>query len=149
MIRRHLILLSSVAVVLAIAGGAFAYWTTTGAGTGTSTNAAGTGALTLTAAWAGGLAPGVSLPVTFTANNASATTSVKIGTVTSVVSVDAPHVACALADITVAPVVSGQTIPKTSGAVALTNLGSIVFADTGVSQDACKGAVITLTVSSN
>ena len=149
MIRRHLILLSSLAVVLAIAGGAFAYWTTTGAGTGTSTNAATAGTLTLTAAWAGGLAPGVTLPVTYTATNASATSGMRIGTVTSVVSVDAPHIACALADITVAPVAENQTIAKASGPITLTNAGSIVFADTGVSQDACKGAVITLTVSSN
>jgi hypothetical protein len=148
MIRRHLILLSSVAVVLAIAGGAFAYWTTTGAGSGTSTNAATAGALTLHATWAGGLAPGVTLPVTYTADNASPTSGMRIGTVSAVVSVDAPHVACALADITVAPVAQNVTIPKNTAGVALT-AGSIVFADTGVSQDACKGAVITLTVTSN
>jgi hypothetical protein len=148
MIRRHLILLSSVAVVLAIAGGAFAYWTTTGAGSGTSTNAATAGTLTLHAVWAGGLAPGVTLPVTYTADNASLTSGMRIGTISAVVGVDAPHIACALADITVAPVAENVTIPKNTAGVALTS-GSIVFADTGVSQDACKGAVITLTLSSN
>jgi hypothetical protein len=72
----------------------------------------------------------------------------RIGTISAVDSVDAPHVGCNLADITVAPVAENVTVPKNTAGFALT-AGSIVFTDTGVSQDACKGAVITLTVTSN
>jgi hypothetical protein len=50
----------------------------------------------------------------------------------------------------VAPAVENQTIAHGATGVALTNGSSLVFADSStVNQDACKGATITLTLSSN
>jgi hypothetical protein len=147
MIKRHLILLSSVAVVLAIAGGAFAYWSTTGSGTGTTTNALANGTLVLHAAAIVGMTPGKSQAVAFQADNAGST-SLRIGTLTSVVSIDAGHPTCLVGDFSVAAVAQNQTIPKTTSNVVLTP-GSILFADTALNQDGCKGAIVTLTLSSN
>src|SRR5665647_1545043 len=56
--------------LLAGGGAAFAYWTTTGAGTGSATNASANGTIVLHAAFAGGLTPGASQAVTYTADNA-------------------------------------------------------------------------------
>jgi hypothetical protein len=148
MFKRRIILISSALAVLALAGGAYAYWTTTGAGTGSATNASSNGTLVLHATFAAGLTPGATEAVAFTADNAG-TSSLRVGTVTSVVSIDAPHVTlgCLVGDFTVAPVIENQTIAKATSGVALLVPGSIAFADTALNQDGCKGATITLTLS--
>jgi hypothetical protein len=145
--RKSPILIVSVVVVLAVAAGAFAYWSTTGSGTGSATNALANGTLVLKAPTAAGMTPGKSQAVSFTADNAG-NTSLRIGTLTSVVSIDGGHPTCLASDFTVAPVAQNQTIAKTSVNVPLT-AGTIVFADTALNQDGCKGAIVTLTLSSN
>ena len=47
-----------------------------------------------------------------------------------------------------ADVASGQTVAAGGVDVVLTAKGSLVFRDTGVNQDPCKGATITLNVTS-
>jgi len=146
--RRYIILISSLLAVLLLAVGAYAYWTTTGAGTGSATNASANGTLVLHATFASTLTPGATLPVSFTADNAS-TSSLRVGTVTTVVSIDAPHVTsgCLAGDFTVGPAIENQTIAKATSGVALLVPGSIVFNDTALNQDGCKGATVTLTLS--
>jgi hypothetical protein len=145
--RKRIILILTTTGVLALAAGAFAYWTTTGAGTGSATNAASNGTLVLHATFAGGLTPGKTEPVTFTADNAG-TSSLQVGTITSVVSIDAGHVGCLPADFTVPTAVENTRVAAGATLFALPTASTIAFADTAVNQDACKGAIVTLTVSS-
>src|ERR1700761_4198796 len=65
---------------LALAGGAYAYFTTTGSGTGQGTVGA-SSALTVTGTVSGSLYPGTSNTVNFTANNPSSGHE-RLGTIT-------------------------------------------------------------------
>lgn len=134
------------AAFLIIGGGAYAFWTTTGGGTGASPNAASNGTVTLTATFAPGLTPGASVPVTYTANNPG-TSSLRVGTISHVVST-APT-GCLAADFTIANVVSNTTVPAASTNFPLAGTGTLTFADTGLNQDTCKSATVTLTLTSN
>lgn len=141
--------IAAAAAAATIVGGgslAFAYWTTTGAGTGSGTAAASNGTVVLSASFSSGaLYPGGSVPVTFTGANAGAT-DLYVGTISSVVSTS--DVNCVPADFSIANVSSNTIVP--AGATATSLGGSrLVFVNTGANQDACKGATITLTVSSN
>ncbi|WP_282382700.1 hypothetical protein [Arthrobacter sp. AL12] len=134
------------AAFLIIGGGAYAFWSTTGAGTGASTNAQSNGTVVLTATFAPGLTPGASTAVTYTAANPG-TSSLRVGTISHVVSTSAPL--CLPADFTIANVLSDTTVPAGATAFALAGTGTLTFTDTAINQDACKGATITLTLSSN
>jgi len=128
-----------------VAAGAYAYWTGSGSGSGTGTVADG-GTVTLTGTVASGLAPGLNRAVTFTALNGSSA-PIQIDTVTmdSIVADDA---GCLPADFSMADVTVNQQIPVSGTATALTAQGSLVMANTAENQDACKGAELTLTLSS-
>ncbi|TCO45649.1 hypothetical protein EV646_108272 [Kribbella antiqua] len=139
------IVIAAAAVVAIGAGTAFAYWSTTGSGTGSGANASSNGTVVLHASFADGLTPGASTPVTFSADNAG-TSSLQVGTVTSVVSASGT---CDASWFTIAPVAENQTIAAGATGVELTNKGTLAFADTATNQDSCKGATITLTLSSN
>ncbi len=71
MTKKNKVLATAGALALVAGGGgaAYAYWTTTGSGSGTATNSAGQGTITLHANFAAGLAPGNSVPVSYTADN--------------------------------------------------------------------------------
>jgi hypothetical protein len=136
-----------VVLALAIAGAAIAYWTGGGSGTATGTVNTG-GTITLSGTVGAGLAPGLNKAVSLTASNAT-TSAIKIGTVhLESVAADAAHAACDVADFTMADVVEDQSIAAGATNAALTNSGSLVFANTAVNQDACKNATLTLTLSS-
>jgi hypothetical protein len=142
--KKRALVLGAVAM-LAVAGVAVAYWTTTGSGEGSGKVAASNGTLVLHGTITEALTPGGSSPVTFTADNAG-TTSLQVGTVHAVVSTN--KVGCEPKDFTIADTEENQVIAKESSGVALTKNGSISMADTAANQDACKGATITLTLSS-
>lgn len=146
--KKRVILALSVLATLVVASSAYAYWTTTGSGSGSASVASSNGTVTLHASFAGGLTPGASEPVSFTADNPGSS-SLYVGTVTSVVSIDSLHSGCLASDFTVPPVAENQRIAAGASGVALANNSSIAFADTGANQDACKGATVTLTLSSN
>jgi hypothetical protein len=135
-------------VVLAIAVAAVAYWTGSGSGTG-SGDVGTVGSVTLTGSITPGSAPGTAEPVSFTAANPSESpirvTSVQLVSVTA----DGAHAACETADFTMADIVQNHQVPAGATAEALPNDGSLVYANTAVSQDACKGATLTLTLSSS
>jgi hypothetical protein len=143
--RKKKILIAAAATLVIGAGSAFAYWSTTGSGSGTGTTAASNGTVVLHASFATGLTPGGSTPVTFTADNAGSS-SLQVGTVTSVVSASGT---CDASWFTIAPVVENQTIAAGASGTQLANKGTLSFADTATNQDSCKGATITLTLSSN
>jgi len=147
MTRKKLIAGIGTAVLVGgLATAAFAYWTASGSGSGTGTAATANGALVLHASFPNdALYPGGNQVVSFTADNAGSQ-AVAVGTVHTVVSTSDPL--CLPADFTVNDVIENQSIAANSTGVALANNGSISMTNTGVSQDACKGATITLTLSS-
>jgi hypothetical protein len=142
--------------VFALAGGAYAYFTTTGSGTG-STQVGTSTALTITATITpptGGIVPGGPVaPVTFSVNNGG-TGNQWVDTI-SLVSVGAFTTAghttvaagCDTSYFSVADVDASQNVP--TGDTAITAAGSLVFADSGDNQDACKNKYLLLTFSSN
>jgi hypothetical protein len=148
MTKKRALVLGAVAV-LAVAGAAIAYWTTTGSGSGTGKVAASNGTLKLHGEITEALTPGGSSPVTFTADNAGKS-SLQVGTVSAVVLIDAEHAGkgCKASDFTIAGTEENQTIPAESSGVALEHNGSISMTDSNENQDGCKGATITLELSS-
>jgi hypothetical protein len=146
--KRNLAVLGTVAV-LAIAGAAFAFWTTSGSGSGSGSVAASNGTLTLHGTITEALTPGGSSAVTFTADNANSS-SEQVGTVHAVVSIDATHAAagCEASDFTIADTAEEQVIPAKTSGVALAHNGSITMVNSAANQDACKGATISLALTS-
>ncbi|MCU1543979.1 MAG: hypothetical protein JWM50_1844 [Microbacteriaceae bacterium] len=148
MTRRKLTTGAAAIAVLAGSGIAAAYWTGSGSGSGSGT-ADGGASVTLTGSVAAGLAPGLTKAVTFTAANAS-TAAVMTGTVhLDGVTVDAGHAACDTGDFSMADVVQNHSVPAGSTAESLPNDGALVFTETSMNQDACKGATLTLALSSS
>jgi hypothetical protein len=146
--KRNVLILGAVAV-LAVAGIAVAYWTTTGSGSGSGSVATSNGTLVLHGTITGELTPGSSSPVTYTADNGNSS-SEQVGTVKAVVSIDEEHAknGCLASDFTLPDTGESQVIPANSSGVALTHSGSISMADTSANQDACKGATISLALTS-
>ncbi|WP_311379619.1 hypothetical protein [Arthrobacter sp. ISL-48] len=138
-------LAASVALVAVGGGAAYAYWTTTGGGTGTGTNSAGGGTVTLHATFAGGLAPGNAQPVAYTADNASNTSTV-VGALAATVTTSS-----ALCDpgwFEVTAVTSNSTVAANTSGVSVGS-GTLTFLNSASNQDACKSAIVTISVTSN
>ena len=146
--KRALTVLGAIAV-LAVAGIAVAFWTASGSGSGTGTVASSNGELVLHGSIAPGLTPGGEEAVSFTADNTNSS-SLQVGTVKAVVSIDEEHAeaGCKASDFSIADTVENQTIPAKTTGVALSNDGSITMTDSAENQDGCKGAEITLTLTS-
>lgn len=141
-----------IGVVLALgmsAIGAYAYWTTTGSGNGSATVAASNGTVTLHGTAPTNLYPGGSSSVTFTADNSGGSNlfvgTIHLGSVTA----DAGHASCNTADFTMADVTSNTMVPAGQTGYALTGSGTLQYANTSANQDACKGASLTLNLTSN
>lgn len=147
--KRTVGVIAAGALLVATAGGAYAYWTTTGAGTGTATTASENGTLTLHGHLADGLAPGNSTEVTFTADNPGTSSLYVTSVHLAAVTVDENHAGCEVADFSMTDVSSGTRVLAETTGQALQGSGELVFADTGVNQDACKGAEITLHLTSD
>jgi hypothetical protein len=150
--KRALIALASV-VALAVAGAALAYFTSSGSGTGTATVGS-SSTVTLHATVPSTLYPGSSSAVTFTVDNPSSGNQ-RVGTITlSSITVDAGHATCSTAisggnpDFTMAAVTVNKTFPSGNGQ-AVTPGGTLTMNETGVNQDACQGATLTLHVVNN
>jgi hypothetical protein len=143
--------------VFALAGAAYAYFTTTGAGTA-STQVGDSTALVITATItpaAGGLVPGgAAAPIVFSAQN-TGTANERVATI-HLLSVGAytdagqtiTAAGCDTSWFTVADVAANQTIPG-SATTAITAPGSLAFANVASSQDACKNAYLKLSFTSN
>ncbi|AOY73627.1 hypothetical protein IG195_09000 [Arthrobacter sp. TES] len=135
---------AGVALVAVGGGAAYAYWTTTGSGNGTATNSAGGGTITLFATFDGGLAPGNQVDVAYTATN-SMTSSTKVGELTPTVSTD--KAGCLPGWFTATAETSNTLVA--AGATSSVGAGTLTFNDSATeNQDACKGAVVTVSVTS-
>lgn len=135
---------ASVALVAVGGGTAYAYWTTTGTGTGNAANSTGGGTVTLHATFAGGLAPGNSVPVAYTADNSTNTGTV-VGALTASVTTSAPG--CLPAWFTVSANTSNSPVAANSTGTSVGS-GTLTFLNDDANQDACKSAVVTVTVGS-
>jgi hypothetical protein len=145
--KRIIVALGAVGAV-AITAFAVAYWTGGGSGTG-SADVGTSGTVALTGTVAPGISPGNAEPVSFTASNGSGSpiqvTDIHLVGITA----DGEHDTCEIGDFTMADVPEGQSVPAGATNVALPNEGSLVYANTGVDQDACQGATLTLTLASS
>jgi hypothetical protein len=144
--RRALVALGAAGTVVAV-GAAIAYFTTTGSGTGSATVGT-SSAVTIHGTAATSLFPGTSSTVSFTVDNPSQgsqrVNAIQLESVTT----DAGHSACVMGDFTMPNVTVSQTFPNGNGQ-AVTATGTLSMADTALNQDACKGAPLTLHLTSN
>lgn len=150
--KRALVALSGLAV-LAVAAVAYAYFTSTGSGTATAK--VGTSSpITLKGTVTGNLYPGSSSQISFTVDNPSSGAQ-RVGTITLTgITVDAGHSTCSAVitggnpDFAMPAVAVNATFPAGNGQ-AVTPKGTLTMNDTGVNQNACQGAELTLALSSN
>lgn len=145
--KRVALCVAVAAFSLVCAVGAYGYWTTSGSGSGTVGAATSAGSVTLDAVFSDGIYPGGTKTVTFTADNPGST-SLWIGGITvDRIDVDGAG-GCEESDFSL----TGLSVPGTVVAASAANVpvgsGTLAFANTPVSQDACKGATVTLDVSS-
>jgi hypothetical protein len=150
--KRVIIGLAGVCVV-AIAAVAYAYFTSTGSGTATATVGT-SSAVTIKGTVSGNLYPGSSSTVTLTVDNPSSGKQ-RVGTVSlEKITADAGHSTCSVVttggnpDFTMADVVVNKTYGPGNGQ-AVTPTGTLTMNDTGINQDACQGATLTLSLKSN
>ncbi|MBS1890860.1 MAG: hypothetical protein JST59_06185 [Actinobacteria bacterium] len=141
------------ALLVVIASGAYAFFTTTGSGTGTAAVGS-SSAVTLHATVTGSLYPGSSSPVTFTVDNPSSGKQ-KVGTITlTSITPDASHSSCSTVltggspDFKMPAVTANQIFGPGNGQ-AVTATGTLTMNNTEVSQDACQGATLTLNLTNN
>ncbi|MGN6216058.1 MAG: hypothetical protein ACTHN7_03745 [Solirubrobacterales bacterium] len=138
---------------LAIAAVAYAYFTSTGSGTATA-KVGTSSAVTIKGTVSGNLYPGASSQVSFTVDNPSSGAQ-RVGTITLTgITVDAAHSTCSTVisggnpDFSMPAVAVNATFAPGNGQ-AVTPKGTLTMNDTGVSQNACQGAELTLALSSN
>ncbi|HEX5307716.1 MAG TPA: hypothetical protein VFW38_01400 [Solirubrobacteraceae bacterium] len=142
------------ALALAAGSAAVAYFTGGGTGTGTATVGSSTAGVTISGTTSGELYPGGSAgTVKIRVKNTSSTQSAHVGTVSlSKITPDAAHESCATG-LTGSPPpfeMASVAINQTLGAGAeVEATGSLKMNDTGVSQDACQGAKLTLSFTSS
>jgi hypothetical protein len=151
--RKGVLIPVSVIVGLVVAGVAVAYFTSTGSGTGTATVGSSSN-LTLHGTVAGSLYPGASSTVTFTVDNPSPGSEYLNAVHLESITPDAGHSGCSTVitggnpDFTMADVSAAQNFPHGNGQ-AVTATGTLTMHETGVNQNACQGATLTLNLTSN
>ena len=136
---------ASAALVAVGGGAAYAYWSTTGTGSGSATAKASTSPVTITVTVDQGVAPGAPKNINYTATNPN-TSSTQVTLANPQVSTSDAKCLPAWFSATVpagpTTVLAGATTDLGNGTLTLTD-------DPATNQDACKGALITVTVGSN
>ena len=151
--KRRALMALGCTCALAVAGVALAYFTSSGSGTGNATVGS-SSAVALHATVSSSLYPGTSSPVSFTVDNPSSG-SQRVGTITlSSITVDAGHSTCSTTisggnpDFSMPAVAVNKVFPAGNGQ-SVTPTGSLTMNETGVNQDACQGATVTLHLTNN
>jgi hypothetical protein len=153
LVRKRVLVPAGIVVLVMMTGIAEAYFTSTGSGTGTASVGSSSN-VTLHGTVGGALYPGVSSTVTFTVDNPSSGAQLVNTIHLASATPDAGHSGCSTVitggnpDFTMANVVANQNFPHGNGQ-AVTATGTVTMNDTGVSQDACQGATLTLNLTSN
>jgi len=149
------VVLIPLAIVLGMVAASigFAYFTNLGAGTGTATVGSAS-SVTLHGAVASSLYPGTSATVTFTIDNPSLGSELVNVIHLASITPDAGHSGCSTVitggnpDFTMPDVTANQSFPPGNGQ-AVTATGTLTMHETGVNQDACQGATLTLNLTSS
>jgi hypothetical protein len=152
-ISTRMVIVVGLLSTLLLGAGAFAYFTGPGTGTGTATVGSVASMITITGSTAGELFPGgAAATVKITIRNAgSQAAHVETVSLTSITA-DAGHSSCetsvtgAKPAFTMAPVSIAKTFAAGEEASAM---GSLQMNDTGVSQNSCQGASLTLRFASS
>ncbi len=146
-LRKKTIAVTTAAFVIAGGGAAFAYWTTTGTGTsGDVQNAQANGTLVLSADFAAGIAPGGSKTVTFKATNAGTTDLKSDGDIHATVQTDV--LGCLPAWFHITDITPNVTVPANTTTPMTIGTSTLSFDNLPTTpQDDCKGANVTLTLS--
>lgn len=145
--KKGIALLATLIVAVAAAVGAYAYWTTSGSGSGSATAASSNGTVTLHASFDDDpLYPGGSVPVSFSADSSS-DSKLYVGTISATVSTDPST--CSAADFHMADVTSNTIVNPHADDQDVVGEGTLYFDNSDLNQDDCKGATITLNLSSN
>jgi hypothetical protein len=151
--RRNALAALACTGAVALAGVAFAYFTSSGSGTGTAAVGS-SSAVTLHASISSNLFPGSSSPVTLTVDNPSSGAQ-RVGTVTlASISVDAGHSGCSTTisggnpDFSM-PAVNVNKVFQPGNGQSVTPNGTLTMNETGLNQDACQGASLTLHLTNN
>lgn len=150
---KKLAALAIAAGVAVTATAAFAFWSADGVGSGTGTvRAQNQYQVSIEGSIADGLYPGGARDVTFTVTNENPQ-AVAAGTI-SLEAVEASDPACDVRAFTMQDIdASGESVPaaldsENPGSKVLDAKGSLEMANLSSNQDACKGATLTLTLSS-
>jgi hypothetical protein len=142
--RKMIIGLAAVIAVVVGGGLVWAFWSADGSAKGSGTLDSGDAGIELTVTVDDGLFPGGSSEVSFTASN-DADYDITIGTLgLTGVTVDAEG--CDPGDFSMDDVLVNQEITADAVDVALEATGTLTFENTSDNQDACKGAVLELSV---
>jgi hypothetical protein len=153
--KKGLALLAVLAIVAISAVGAYAYFTSTGSGSGSATvgssanNLVTTGTPDATALTPAGTGSVISFKVKNPSNFAQRISNIHLVSIAP----DAGHASCLTVlgtDFSMADVPVTETdgdIAANATAQALTATGTLKMLDSGVNQDACQGASLTLTFS--
>jgi hypothetical protein len=149
--KKRAVILAVVAA-MAFSAAAIAYFTGGGSGSGSATVGTSATALITQTNTLAALYPATSQPVNLDIKN-TGTGSQFVDKVHLVsITADAGHASCdvsssgANAAFTMADVTVGETL---AAGATTSKSGSLAMNDTGVSQDSCQGATLTLTFSSN
>lgn len=151
--RKGVLIPIGVVLGLAVAGIAVAYFTSSGSGTGAATVGSSSN-VTLHGTVASALFPSTSSTVTFTVDNPSPGAELVNTIHLASIAPDAGHSGCSTLltggnpDFAMPDVVANQSFPSGNGQ-AVTATGTLTMRNTGVSQDACQGATLTLNLTSN
>jgi hypothetical protein len=148
--KKTLGFLTAGALVVGVAGGAYAYWTATGSGTGTATTSTGASDLTvvqtstLSNMYPGDSAQTISGTVTNNAANSAYVAQVVVSIASVTKAADAPAGTCDASDYTLASPTMTIGSDIASGATANFTGATIKFNNKAANQDACKGATVNL-----
>jgi hypothetical protein len=151
--RKGVLISIGIVVALLLAAIAVAYFTSLGSGTGSGTVGSSSN-VTLHGTVTSTLYPSASSTVTFTVDNPSSGAELVNTIHLASITPDAGHASCSTVitggnpDFTMANVLANQDFPPGNGQ-AVTVTGTLNMRDTGVSQDACQGATLTLNLTSN
>lgn len=136
---------ASAALVAVSGGAAYAYWTTTGSGSGSAAASSGTNAVVIHVAFDKDIAPGQERAISYTADNPNSG-STPVTLTGAVVSASG---SCDASWFTATVPAGTKTLAGNATNIDLGS-GTLTFNDdSGVNQDSCKGATITVTATSN
>jgi len=147
LMRKRILVPVAAIAALALAGIAFAYFTSSGTGSGTATVGSAAGVTITNVTLPDTLYPGGSTTVRFTIRNSSSSTAVQVGSVVADTSAgtngitDNLPAGCDRTWFTFDPVTVNDSIPA-GGSVDET--GTLHFAESRTNQDACQGQTPTL-----